>query len=86
MKIHVLTTGGTIDKVYFDAKSEFEVGPRVQVNLGTEQRGESRYRRMTSGERAQEDRGAGPRYRHRFGSVVREVAVGVARRIRQGHP
>jgi L-asparaginase len=27
MKIHVLTTGGTIDKVYFDAKSEFEVGP-----------------------------------------------------------
>jgi L-asparaginase len=27
MKIHVLTTGGTIDKVYFDAKSEFQVGP-----------------------------------------------------------
>lgn len=26
MKIHVLTTGGTIDKVYFDAKSEFQVG------------------------------------------------------------
>jgi L-asparaginase len=27
MKIHVLTTGGTIDKVYFDGKSEFQVGP-----------------------------------------------------------
>ena len=30
MKIHVITTGGTIDKVYFDAKSEFQVGePQV---------------------------------------------------------
>jgi L-asparaginase len=27
MKIKFLTTGGTIDKIYFDAKSEFEVGP-----------------------------------------------------------
>lgn len=26
MSIQVFTTGGTIDKVYFDAKSEFEVG------------------------------------------------------------
>jgi len=26
MKIQVLTTGGTIDKVYFDAKSDYEVG------------------------------------------------------------
>ena len=26
-KIKFLTTGGTIDKVYFDAKSEFQVGP-----------------------------------------------------------
>jgi L-asparaginase len=26
MKVVVFTTGGTIDKVYFDAKSEFEVG------------------------------------------------------------
>lgn len=26
-KILILTTGGTIDKVYFDAKSEYEVGP-----------------------------------------------------------
>jgi L-asparaginase len=25
--VHFLTTGGTIDKVYFDAKSEYEVGP-----------------------------------------------------------
>ena len=30
MKIKFLTTGGTIDKVYFDAKSEFQVGsPQV---------------------------------------------------------
>jgi L-asparaginase len=27
MKIRFITTGGTIDKVYFDAKSEYEVGP-----------------------------------------------------------
>ena len=26
MKIEILTTGGTIDKVYFDARSTFEVG------------------------------------------------------------
>lgn len=26
MFIEILTTGGTIDKVYFDAKSEFEIG------------------------------------------------------------
>jgi L-asparaginase len=30
MRIHVITTGGTIDKVYFDARSEYEVGePQV---------------------------------------------------------
>jgi L-asparaginase len=33
MKVHVLTTGGTIDKVYFDAKSEFEVGPPTITEL-----------------------------------------------------
>jgi L-asparaginase len=27
MKVKFFTTGGTIDKVYFDANSEFEVGP-----------------------------------------------------------
>ncbi|MFM1896327.1 MAG: L-asparaginase 1, partial [Pseudomonadota bacterium] len=27
MTIRVLTTGGTIDKIYFDAKSTYEVGP-----------------------------------------------------------
>ena len=27
MKLKFFTTGGTIDKVYFDARSEFEVGP-----------------------------------------------------------
>ena len=26
MSIRIITTGGTIDKVYFDAKSEFEIG------------------------------------------------------------
>jgi L-asparaginase len=26
MKVRIITTGGTIDKVYFDAKSEYEVG------------------------------------------------------------
>ncbi len=25
-KLHIFTTGGTIDKIYFDANSEFEVG------------------------------------------------------------
>ena len=30
MQIHIFTTGGTIDKIYFDAKSTFEVGdPQV---------------------------------------------------------
>lgn len=29
MKIQIITTGGTIDKVYFDAKSHFEVGQSV---------------------------------------------------------
>src|SRR5579859_1622462 len=34
MRIKIFTTGGTIDKVYFDAKSEFEVGsPQVQEVL-----------------------------------------------------
>lgn len=33
--ITILTTGGTIDKVYFDAKSEYEVGPpNVERLLG----------------------------------------------------
>lgn len=27
MRIKFITTGGTIDKVYFDARSEYEVGP-----------------------------------------------------------
>lgn len=29
MRLDVLTTGGTLDKVYFDAKSEYEVGNPV---------------------------------------------------------
>jgi L-asparaginase len=33
MKIKFFTTGGTIDKVYFDAKSEFEVGPPQVTEL-----------------------------------------------------
>jgi L-asparaginase len=34
-KILILTTGGTIDKVYFDARSSYEVGPpNIEVVLG----------------------------------------------------
>jgi L-asparaginase len=33
MKIKFFTTGGTIDKVYFDAKSEFQVGHPQVVEL-----------------------------------------------------
>lgn len=29
MKLHIITTGGTIDKVYFDAKSDYQVGSPV---------------------------------------------------------
>ncbi len=31
MKIEIITTGGTIDKIYFDKKSDFEIGePQIQ--------------------------------------------------------
>jgi L-asparaginase len=33
MKLKIFTTGGTIDKVYFDAKSEYEVGPPQVVEV-----------------------------------------------------
>lgn len=33
MKLHVITTGGTIDKIYFDAKSQFQVGPPMVAEL-----------------------------------------------------
>jgi L-asparaginase len=33
MKVKLLTTGGTIDKVYFDAKSEYQVGPPQVVEV-----------------------------------------------------
>ena len=29
MKINIITTGGTIDKIYFDAKSDYQVGEPV---------------------------------------------------------
>ena len=41
-KLAILTTGGTIDKVYFDAASEFQVGEPVvealleKMNVGFE--------------------------------------------------
>ena len=44
MQLEIFTTGGTIDKVYFDAKSAFEVGePQIvevlqEANLGIEYR------------------------------------------------
>lgn len=32
--IEIITTGGTIDKIYFDAKSEYEVGdPNIEIVL-----------------------------------------------------
>jgi len=34
-KLLVLTTGGTLDKVYFDALSEFQVGDPVAKNILT---------------------------------------------------
>lgn len=40
MQVKILTTGGTIDKIYFDAKSEFQVGdPQIgellkEANVG----------------------------------------------------
>ena len=34
MKIRIITTGGTIDKIYFDAKNEFQVGePQIDALL-----------------------------------------------------
>ncbi len=36
MKIDIITTGGTIDKVYFDAKSEFAVGESTIREILTE--------------------------------------------------
>ena len=42
MKLHILTTGGTIDKIYFDALSEFQIGEPViggilaSMNVGFE--------------------------------------------------
>ena len=33
MDLHILTTGGTIDKVYFDAKSTFEVGQPLVAEI-----------------------------------------------------
>ncbi len=33
MKIRFIATGGTIDKVYFDARSEYEVGPPQVMDI-----------------------------------------------------
>lgn len=33
MRVKIFTTGGTIDKIYFDSKSEFEVGDSVLHEL-----------------------------------------------------
>ena len=38
MKIKILTTGGTIDKIYFDEKNEFEVGDSVIEHILEEAR------------------------------------------------
>ena len=36
MRLHVITTGGTIDKIYFDAKSDYQVGDPVIGELLTD--------------------------------------------------
>jgi L-asparaginase len=33
MQLHIITTGGTIDKVYFDARSDYQVGEPVIGDL-----------------------------------------------------
>ena len=33
MKLHIITTGGTIDKIYFDARSDYQVGDPVIAEL-----------------------------------------------------
>ena len=33
MRLHIITTGGTIDKIYFDAKSDYQVGEPVIGDL-----------------------------------------------------
>ena len=33
MRLHIITTGGAIDEVYFDARSDFQVGDPVIGNL-----------------------------------------------------
>lgn len=33
MNLHIITTGGTIDKIYFDAKSDYQVGDPVITEL-----------------------------------------------------
>ncbi|MEM6583362.1 MAG: asparaginase domain-containing protein [Pseudomonadota bacterium] len=33
MKVHIITTGGTIDKVYFDAKSHYQIGEPIVGDL-----------------------------------------------------
>ena len=51
MKVKIFTTGGTIDKTYFDAKSEYEVGdPQIRdilqvANVGTEHEIEGLFRK-----------------------------------------
>lgn len=51
MRLHIFTTGGTIDKVYFDAKSEYTVGdPQIAdileaVGVGFEWRVETLLRK-----------------------------------------
>jgi len=53
MKIRIFTTGGTIDKIYFDMKSEFQVGePQIdqllhEANISFDYETESIFRKDT---------------------------------------
>ncbi len=68
--IQIFTTGGTIDKVYFDANSEFEIGPSLVPELLSESNIHDGYRlrellRKDSLEMTDQDR-------HRVLEAVRE--------------
>lgn len=68
MKLHIITTGGTIDKIYFDAKSDYQVGDPVigelleRMGVGFEFTVESAMRKdsldMTDADRARIRRSA----------------------------
>ena len=46
-KLLIITTGGTIDKIYFDDQSDYQIGePQISQILQTAEARESRIRRL----------------------------------------